>query len=122
MRAIIVMVLVACAGSKPPPAAPVANTTPVVAAPEPPPEPRCRCASEDCLKLCAYRDRMCACKDAACGDALNEGYSQWMAGMAKDVEVHHPMARSAADARAMGDEATEYQACYSKLNGAPGVP
>jgi len=122
MRAIIVMVLVACAGSKPPPAAPVANTTPVVAAPEPPPDPgSCSRYGKDpaLAKMCTFREHMCECKDKACADRVNEDFTHWMQEMAKNASGESATATTEDVAKAMADAATAYQECYTKLSETP---
>jgi hypothetical protein len=125
MRALLIVVLIACGGSRPPPAAPVSNATPVVAAPEPPqPASRCGCTSERCreqawnkyalAKMCSFRDDMCSCKDKACADHVNEGFTNWMQDMAKNARTDHNSTED--EAKAMADSATQYQECYTKLS------
>jgi hypothetical protein len=131
MRVLLVVVLVACGGSKAP--APVSNAAPVSATPAPPPEPpsRCGCTSEVCrgdnemtyalAKMCTYAEHMCACKDKACGDGVNDDFTRWMNDMAKSASGKRP-AISDADAKAMADHAIHYQECYAKLVGGSTTP
>jgi len=126
-RALVVVVLVACGGSQAPP--PVSNSTPVPATPPPVEEPRsrCGCTSEVCrgdnemkyvlAKMCTYADHMCACKDKACGDGINDDYTRWMTDMAKTASSTPPKMNED-DAKAIADHAVHYQECYVKLLGA----
>jgi len=123
-RALVAVMLVACGGPQAP--APVANSTPAPATPPPAEAPsRCGCTSEVCrgdnetkyvfAKMCTYADHMCACKDKACGDGLNDDYTRWMTDMAKTASSMPPRKMSDDDANALADQAVKYQECYSKL-------
>ncbi|MCE9580834.1 MAG: hypothetical protein K8W52_47410 [Deltaproteobacteria bacterium] len=68
--------LVACGGGgKPAPAKPVAVAPPPAPAPAPAPPPTP--ADDDVAKGTAFRDRMCACADAACSDAVMKDLMAW---------------------------------------------
>jgi len=117
MRALVMVVLVACAGTKAPPK-PVSNATPVVAAPEPPPDPG-SCAGHDkgsaLAKMCMFREHMCECRDKACADRVNEDFTRWMEDMAKNASDERATATTEEAAKAMADAAVAYQECYTKL-------
>jgi hypothetical protein len=127
LNALVIALLVACGGSRPAP--PVSNSTPVPATPSPvEPSSRCGCTSEVCrgdnemkyvlAKMCTYAGHMCACKDKACGDGINDDYTRWMTEMAKTASSMPPKINEDEE-KAIADHAVKYQECYSKLLTAP---
>jgi hypothetical protein len=62
-----------------------------------------------------FSDRMCACKDKACADKVNEDYTKWGMEMAKDARPSDARNVSVEDTRRMTEAATRYSECYTKL-------
>ena len=61
-----------------------------------------------------FADRMCACKDQACADRLQEDMTKWSQELAAKSAPEKP---SAADAKRMQENGAKYAACYSKATG-----
>jgi len=114
MRALVVVLLVACGGSKPPAPAPVSNATPPPAV-DAPAAPAADRAGGLIAKMSTYRDRMCACKDKPCAEQVNEEFTRWLQDMAKNAESEKATATNEEDAKRLADGATQYQECYMKL-------
>ena len=126
MRVVVLVVVVAACGggNAPPPQQPMSNQ--VAAAPAPPaePDPTCACSTDSCkdnkdtqyliARLCKFKQRMCACKDKACGDKVNEDYTVWMQQLAKDSSQNISNTTEE-DARQLADNATKFQECYTRV-------
>jgi len=118
MRALVIVVLVACGGGKPPAQQPVSNATPPADAPAA--KPAAACTSDDCrnadaiAKISAYRDQMCACKDKACADHVQEDMVRWANDMAKDASTK-PTRMTEVDAKAITDISIQFSDCFAKL-------
>ncbi len=126
MRWFVLAALVACGGSTASQPALVSNSVPVAQAP-PPAEPTstcgctsARCKGEDNTKyviamMCSFRERMCACKDTPCAEGVNDDYTKWMQGLARDASTSKAVTVSEDDTRRVADDATKYQECYAKV-------
>src|SRR5215211_4411744 len=125
MRTLLLAVLVACGGgskSSPPPisnqAPPPADRPMVAESTDTPPAP---CTEDSELAKCAvatmeyYSNRMCACKDKACADSVNERLAKWgnelakMPGAAKSDKPDPELAKRS------GEIMTRYTECMTKL-------
>jgi hypothetical protein len=62
-----------------------------------------------------FSGRMCACKDKACADKVNEDYTKWGMEMAKNARPEDAKNVSADDTKRMVEAATRYSECYTKL-------
>jgi hypothetical protein len=77
LRIATVLLLVACGGSKPA-SAPISSTPP---ASEPAPAPAPSSIEAVLVQLRELRDKMCACKDSACGEKVQQELEQWAASL-----------------------------------------
>jgi len=86
VRLLLVCVLVAGCwhGDSPSPAEPAPPPAPVKAAPEPRPKTQSELAFE---AMSGFRAQMCACKDKACADRVQEDLVQWSTEMAKSNDM-----------------------------------
>jgi len=125
MKALLFVVLVACGGSKPPAQQPVSNATPPADAPAA--KPVAACTSDECrnadtvAKMSTYKDQMCACKDKACADHVQEDLVRWANDMAKDASSTKPVRMSEDDAKRITDLSMQFSDCFAKL-AAPATP
>lgn len=122
--ALILVLLVACGGkSEPPPQTPISNQAPPTAKPAVEPDPvhkRPDCDaidnSECAMQIVEYfAKEMCNCKDKACADTVNEGYSNWGMEMAKRVRGTSSSKPDAELTKKMVDAAMLYNECFAKL-------
>ncbi len=71
------------------------------------------------VKMSEYADKMCACKDKACADRVNEELTRWSTEMARDagqVRDHKPDEEAM---KKMVDAGTRYGECMTKVMGEP---
>ena len=72
----------------------------------------CKKKNDTMGKLESFQQQMCACKDKACADKVNDDMSKWSADMAgKDDKPDPDMAAKATDVMA------KYTECMTKLAG-----
>jgi predicted small lipoprotein YifL len=87
MKLLVVSVLVACGSKDPPPALPPSNVVilpdaaPVATPPDGPEDPVALLMT----KMNGFADEMCACRDKACADVVQEGMTKWSTQMASDA-------------------------------------
>ena len=116
MRALLIVVLVACGGGKPPAQQPVSNATPPADAPAAKPaEPA---VSDIVANMSAFKDQMCMCKDKACADHVQDDMMKWASAMAKDTKADKI---NEDDTKRVTELATQFSDCYAKL-AAPASP
>ncbi len=75
-------------------------------------------ASEAIAKMTDFKDRMCACKDAACAKAVNEEMTKWAQEEAK--KTNGPVSLSEADQKKSSEIGTALGECLQKAGGGPG--
>ncbi len=106
------IVLVACGGGQSEPARPVANATV-----KPPADAAVDAAPTGLAavfaKMTEFTDRMCACKDKACAEALSEEMNRWGTEVAKQPHMDEKV--SDADAKRMADITDRFSKCMTAL-------
>jgi hypothetical protein len=75
-------------------------------------------ANEAIAKMTDFKERMCACKDAACAKAVNEEMTKWAQDEAK--KTNGPVKLSEADQKKSTDLGTQLGECLQKAGGGPG--
>ncbi len=108
----LVSVLVACGGGQSEPAKPVANVvarSPADAAVDAAPNG----LAVVFVKMTEFTDRMCACKDKACAEALSDEMSRWGTEIAKQPHMDEKV--SDADAKRMADITDRFSKCMTAL-------
>ena len=65
-------------------------------------------------KMTEFKDQMCACKDKACADKVNEEYAKWAADAAK-ASGGGAQNMSADEAKKFSDVGLAYSECMTKL-------
>jgi hypothetical protein len=105
---LLAALLAGCWRGDPPPPAPPANT----AAPSRPvPVARPRSQSELAFEaMHGFKEQMCACRDKACADRVQDELVQWSSEMARSADMR-PGSFTEEQMRAMQDLGTGYAEC-----------
>jgi hypothetical protein len=121
MRALLLVILVACGPAQTSPQ-PVSNqpTGPMVATPPPPPAnalPSCTDSNMKCAMqhMEYFSVRMCNCKDKPCAEGTNEAMTKWGTDMAKRADRNVSEKPDPAFAKHAADVMTRYTECMTKL-------
>lgn len=108
----LVIVLVACGGGRSEPVKPIANEVP-----RPPADAAIDAAPTGIAavfaKMTSFTDRMCACKDKACADAISDEMSKWGAEMAKDADKNVKVTED--DAKRMAEITERFAKCMTAV-------
>ena len=72
-------------------------------------------ANEALTKLGELSNRMCACRDKACAEGVNDDYKKWGTEMARNAKPQDARAASPDQLRQMTEYATKYTDCFTKL-------
>ena len=108
----LVIVVVACGGGQSESAKPIANEIK-----KPPPDAAVDAAPTGLeavfAKMTSFKDRMCACKDKACADAISEDMNKWGAEMTKDPTMNLKVTE--ADAKRMATITEEFSKCMTNV-------
>jgi hypothetical protein len=66
-------------------------------------------------KMTEFKDRLCACKDKACADAVSQELSKWMSDVASTGPKSEAPTKEQEEK--MGDVAKQLGECSAKLSG-----
>jgi hypothetical protein len=112
----------ACGGKGGEPARPMSNETPASAtaiapvAPAPT-QPTCTDDGPDCAiaHVAHFQAQMCDCKDKACADRVQDGFTKWGTEMARRATRESQQRVTPEHARRATELATKYSECFIKL-------
>jgi hypothetical protein len=76
-------------------------------------------AGEAMAKMSEMTDKMCACKDKACSDKVQEDMAKWTAEQAKNATGDKAAKVSDDDMKKMAEVSKKYGDCMMKAMGAP---
>jgi len=79
-------------------------------------------ADESLAKMEGFANEMCACKDKACGDAVQQKMTKWQEEMAKSSAGKEAEKTDPETTKRFTDASTKMSDCFTKLAGAETPP
>jgi hypothetical protein len=120
LRALVLVVFVACGGKEPAPVAPPpSNVSAIVVGPDAgPPDAPMDEIDVVMATMSGFRDDMCKCADKPCADAVQERMTKWSTKMATEAGERQSRKATEEEMRRMTDIGQGYGECMAKAMGA----